>query len=314
MTDPLADQLARLPAAALGAVLALGLVLVLAWTASVSRGVAAGRAVPASMAHAPAEAARLLRQGRRTTLSADRLLWRVGGWGLFPVAVLLIALVPVGETALLPGSLGVVWANALDVVVWALVWLLGWGANSVAGLVGGYRFLALALGYELPLMFALVAPAIAASSLDLAVVADAQSSLWYAVWMPVAFVAYLVGVLGFAVSGPLAAPVGSEVSDGALAELSGPDLLVVRAGRHALMGAGAAIAVPLFLGGGSGPWLPDAVWVVLKALLLTGALAWAAGRLPTLRTHQLMEPLWTILLPLVVLQDLVVAVLVVSGS
>lgn len=313
MAGTLTDQLNQLPAAGLGAALALGLAVALAWTASITRGVATGQPIPASVVHAPAETARLLRQRRRTTLSADRLLWRVGGWGLFPVAVLLIGLVPFGGEALLPSSLGVVWANTLDVVVWALVWLLGWGANSVAGLVGGYRFLALALGYELPLMFALVAPAIAAESLDLAVVADAQSSVWFVVWMPVAFVAYLVGVLGFAVSGPLSAPAGSEVSGGVLAELSGPDLLVVRAGRHALLGAGAAIAVPLFLGGGAGPLLPGAVWVVLKALVLTAALAWAAGRLPALRTHRLMEPLWTVLLPLVVLQDLVVAVVVVAG-
>jgi len=145
------------------------------------------------------------------------------------------------------------------------------------------------------------------------VVAEAQASLWYVVWMPVAFVAYLIGVLGFAVSGPLATPSATELSGGVLAELSGPDLLVVRAGRHALLGAGAAVAVPLFLGGGAGPVLPEAAWVVVKALLLTGALAWVAGRAPALRTHRLMEPLWVVLLPLVVVQDLVVAVVAVGS-
>jgi NADH-quinone oxidoreductase subunit H len=289
-------------------------VVALAWTSSAARGVGAGHGVAASLVGPSLEVPRLLRQRRRTTLRADRLLWRIGGWGLLPVAVLLVALVPWGEDALLPSSIGVVWANTLDVLVWALVWLLGWGANSVAGLVGGYRFLALALGYELPLMFALVAPAVAARSLDLAVVADAQQQgLWYAVWMPVAFLAYLVGVLGFAVLGPLAAPAAREASGGVLGELSGPDLLVVRVARHALLGAGAAMAVPLFLGGGAGPWLPAAVWVGIKALLLTAVLAYVAGRLPVLRVHRLLEPLWVVLLPLVVLQDLVVAVVAVAG-
>ncbi|GHJ59797.1 hypothetical protein NOK12_23150 [Nocardioides sp. OK12] len=287
--------------------------LLLAWTASASYVVATGRAGGDALLHAPRESARLLRQRRRTTLSADRLLWRGAGWSLLLVAALLVALVPWDGSALLPGSLGVVWANTLDIVVWALVWLLGWGANSVVGLVGGYRFLALALAYELPLMFALVAPALAAGSLDLAVVAGAQGTLWYAVWMPVAFAAYLLGVLGFAVLGPLSAPAGRETGSGVLAELSGPDLLVVNAGRYALLGAGAAVAVPLFLGGGAGPWLPGAVWVLVKALLLTAALAWVAGRLPVLRVHRLMEPLWTVWLPLVVVQDLVVAVVVVMG-
>ncbi len=287
-------------------------VLVLAWTSSAAVAVGAGRSATAALTDPFLEASRLLRQRRRTTLSADRVLWRSAGWSLLPAAVLLGALVPWGEEALVPTSLGVVWANTLDVVVWALVWLLGWGANSVAGLVGGYRFLALALAYELPLMFALVAPAMAASSLDLAVIAGAQDGLWYAVWMPVAFAAYLLGVLGFAVLGPLAAPAGNEINGGVLAELSGPDLLAVRLGRHALLGAGSAIAVALFLGGGSGPGLPGPVWMLVKAVVLTAALAYAAGRLPVLRVPRLLELGWVVLLPLVVVQDLVVAAVVVA--
>ena len=286
-------------------------VLALAWASSAALAVGAGRPAAMALGDPLLEVCRLLRQRRRTTVSADVALWRLGGWGLLPVALLLGALVPWGEEALVPTSLGVVWANTLDVLVWALVWLLGWGANSVAGLVGGYRFLALALGYELPLMFALVAPAMAASSLDLAVIAGSQEGLWYAVWMPAAFAAYLLGVLGFAVQGPLSAPAGQETSGGVLAELSGPDLLVVRVGRHALLGAGAAVAVPLFLGGGSGPWLPDPMWVVVKALVLTASLAYLAGRLPVLRVPRLLEIGWVVVLPLVVLQDLVVAVVVV---
>lgn len=299
--------------AGLGAAAVASALLLLTWTSSTARAVGAGVGPGDAFAAPASELARLLRQGRRTTLEADTLLWRAAGWGLLPVALLMAALVPWGERALLPSSISVVWANTLDVLVWALVWLLGWGANSVAGLVGGYRFLALAIGYELPLMFALVAPALAAGSLDLATVAQAQDGLWFAVWMPVALVAYLVGVLGFAVLGPLAGPAAGEAHGGVLAELSGPDLLVVRAGRHALLAAGAALAVPLFLGGDAGPWLPGPVWVGLKAVLLTAALAWVAGRLPVLRVHRLLQPAWTVLLPLVVLQDLVVAAIVVAG-
>ncbi|QYJ05431.1 NADH-quinone oxidoreductase subunit H [Nocardioides panacisoli] len=280
----------------------------LAWVSSVAVAYGGGRGWRLALTDPVVETARLVRQRRRRTVEADVLLWRIGGWGLLPVAVLLLALVPWGGFTALPSGHGVVWANALDVAVWALVWLLGWGANSVMGLVGGYRFLALALGYELPLMFALVAPALAAGSLDLGDIAAAQDGVWFGLWMPVALLAYLIGVVGFAVHGPLAAPAGAETAGGVMAELSGPDLLVVRLGRHALLGAGAAVAVPLFLGGGAGPVLPAAAWVALKAVGLTAGLAWCAGRLPTLRVPRLLEPLWVVLLPLVVVQDLVVAI------
>ena len=94
------------------------------------------------------ETARLLHQRPRRTVSADRLLWRAASSALLPLAVLLVAFVPLGAHALVDHDLGVVWVNALDVVAWAVMWLLGWGANSVTGLVGGYRFLAVALAYE----------------------------------------------------------------------------------------------------------------------------------------------------------------------
>ena len=107
-----------------------------------------------------ARAARLLRQRRRTTVAADTLLWRIGGAGMLVGAFLMIAVIPLGRWTLADLDVGVVWFNAVDVMVWALVWLAGWGANSIHGLVGGYRFLAHGLAYELPLMFALVAPAV----------------------------------------------------------------------------------------------------------------------------------------------------------
>ena len=254
------------------------------------------------------ETARLLRQRRRAPLSADTLLWRIGGGGLVVAALLMLAVVPLGEWVLSDLDVGVVWFNTMDVAVWALVWLTGWGANSAHSLVGGYRFLALALAYELPLMFALVAPAVAAASLNLGEIAAAQGSLWFVVWMPVAFVVYCLGVVAFSVWGPFTPPLGSDVAGGVLSELSGVDRLLVQAGRYALLAAGAAFAVPMFLGGGSGPLLPGWLWVLVKTLALLAGLVALRRHLPAVRPDLLMELGWVVLLPAVLLQDLVVAV------
>lgn len=256
------------------------------------------------------EAARLLRQRRLAPLSADTLLWRIGGGGLVVVALLMLAVVPLGPWVISDLDVGVVWFNTMDVAVWALVWLTGWGANSAHSLVGGYRFLALALAYELPLMFALVAPAIAASSLNLGEVAAAQHSLWFVVWMPVAFAVYCLGVLAFSVWGPFAPPAGADIAGGVESELSGVDRLLVQGGRYALLVAGSAFAVPMFLGGGAGPLLPDWTWVLVKTAGLLAVLVWFRRRLPAARPDLLMEVGWVVLLPAVLVQDLVVAVVV----
>lgn len=260
----------------------------------------------------PTEAsARLLRQRRRTTIDADSLLWRIAVLGLPVAAALMVVVVPLGRWTAADLDVGIVWFNAMDVAVWALVWLAGWGPNSAFGLVGGYRFLGLALGYELPLMFGLTAPAVGAQSLRIADVVAAQQGLWFVVWMPVAFAVYCLGVVAFSVSGPFAAPVGADVAGGVLAEVSGVDRLLVLAGRYALLAAGAAFAVPAFLGGGLGPVLPAWLWTLLKTVLLLAALVWLRRRVPVLRPDRFADAGWAVLLPLTLLQLLVVSVIVV---
>ncbi len=256
------------------------------------------------------ETARLMRQRRRTTLAADSLLWRIGGAGLVVVACLKFAVVPLGQWTLADLAVGIVWFNALDVMVWALVWMIGWGPNSADSLIGGYRFLAQALAYELPLMFALTAPAVAAQSLRVGDVVAAQQGLWFVVWMPIAFAIYCLAVVAFSVWGPFSPAAGADIAGGILAELSGPDRLLVLAGRYALLAAGAAFAVPLFLGGGAGPLLPAWCWVMVKTLILLAALVAIRHRLPHLRADRFVEVGWLILLPAVLLQLLVVAAIV----
>lgn len=259
------------------------------------------------------EVARLMRQRRRITVAADTLLWRIGGAGLIVVAFLMVTVVPLGRWTLFDFDVGVVWFNAMDVMVWALVWLAGWGANSAHSLVGGYRFLAHGLGYELPLMFALVAPAIAAESLRVADVVAAQHGVWFAAWMPVAFMVYCLGVVAFSVWGPFSPALGTDIAGGVAAELSGVDRLVFQGGRYTLLVAGAAFAVPMFLGGGAGPLLPGWLWVLVKTVGLLSVLVWLRGLLPLLRPEKFMEVGWLVLLPLTLVQDLVVAVIAVRN-
>lgn len=260
------------------------------------------------------ESARLLRQRRRVTVAADTLLWRIGSGGLIVVALLMITVVPLGRWTIFDFDVGVVWFNAMDVMVWALVWLAGWGANSAHSLIGGYRFLAQALGYELPLMFAIAAPPIAAQSLRVGTVAAAQHGLWYVVWMPVAFAVYCLGVVAFSVWGPFRAAVAADIAGGASAELSGVDRLLFESGRYGLLAAGAAFAVPLFLGGGAGPLLPGWLWVIVKTVALLSLLVLIRRHLPILRPEKFMEVGWMVLLPAALLQDLVVAVIAVWGT
>jgi NADH-quinone oxidoreductase subunit H len=299
------------PTAWWGAVLLPALLAVFAWAAAAfDAGLAAraaGRASLRAAVVAPVRSvAGLLVQQRRRTLAADTLLWRGAGVVLLLAAVLASLVTPLGRWAVGDLSVGVVWFNAMEIVAWAAVWLAGWGANSAFGLVGGYRFVAQGLAYELPHMFVLTTAALGAGSLRVGDIV-----VWFVVWMPVAFVVYLVSVLAMAFVRPFDQAVGRDIAGGVLAELSGVDRLVFVAGRWVLLVSGAAMAVPLFLGGGAGPLLPDWLWSLVKTAVVLGVLVWAGRRLPTIRMERFTEIAWMVLVPATLLQALFVSIVVI---
>jgi NADH-quinone oxidoreductase subunit H len=276
---------------------------------------ATGRRLTVGAALAPlAEVPRLLVTQRRTTLAPDRLLWRLAGSTIGVVAVLAVAVVPVGDRVVADLDVGVVWFNAMEALVWAALWLAGWGPNALFPLVGGYRFVAQGLGYQLPFMFALITAATGAQSLRVGDITAAQRGLWFVVWMPVAFLVYLTSVLAFSFVGPFDYPAARDIGGGVLAEMGGVDRLVLLAGRWLLLAAGAAMAVPLFLGGGFGPLLPAWAWSVVKAVAVLAVLVYARRRLPTLRADRYVELAWVILIPAAVAQALVPALVVLDRS
>jgi NADH-quinone oxidoreductase subunit H len=268
---------------------------------------AAGRPARLAVAGPLSGAARLLVAQRRVTRAPDVLLWRLGLVTVPAAGVLAALVIPFGSVTASAMSVGVVWFNAMEVLTWPGLWMAGWGANSALSLIGGYRFVAQGLAYELPLMFALISAAAGAQSLDVAAIAAAQSHLWYAVWMPAAFVVYLASVYAFSFLGPFAYPAGTDLAGGVLAELSGVDRLVIEAGRWLLLAAGAGMAVPLFLGGGAGPALPAWAWSAVKTLAVLALLVWARRRLPVLRADRYAELAWIVLIPLTIVQALVPA-------
>ncbi|MFC5950252.1 complex I subunit 1 family protein [Pseudonocardia lutea] len=296
-------------------VLVLPLLLVaVTWAAVTWDAVLAARAAghPADLRAPVREVARLLVGRRRRTVAADPVLWRLGP-ALLPVAAVLVAVViPLGTRPVADLGVGIVWFNAVEVLGWVAVWTAGWGPNSLLSLVGGYRFVAQGLAYELPHMFAIITAALGAQSLRVTDIVAAQQDLWFVVLMPVAFVVYLVSAAAIAFWGPFDAPVAGDLAGGAGAELSGVDRLLFTAGRWLLFVAAAAMAVPLFLGGGAGPWLPAWAWVAVKTLAVLAVLVWLARRFPTIRMDRFTEISWVVLVPLTIAQALAVALVVLG--
>ncbi|TDC22546.1 NADH-quinone oxidoreductase subunit H [Streptomyces sp. 8K308] len=255
---------------------------------------------------------RELARRRRRTVAADAGLRTVGAV-LLPVAAVAAAVVlPLGFRAVSDLAVGVVWFNAMGALAWAAVWLVGWGSNSALALIGGYRFLAQGLAYEVPHMLALTTAALGAGSLRVGAVVEAQRGLWFAVWMPAAFAVFLLSAAAMAFWGPFDQPVGRDVAGGAAGELGGVDRLVFLGGRWLLLVVAAWMAAALFLGGGQGPLLSAWCWTLVKTAAVLGALLWLRRRLPAVRMDRFTALSWTVLMPLAVVQALWVAVVVLE--
>lgn len=299
----------RPPASPWGAVLAVGVALCAGTYAVAVIDLALGRLVAGErlrpvrlLAGPPRRAALLLLQARTSTEHPDGPGWALGAAMLGALAATALVVVPLSQTAAVADvSSGIVLFGAAMALVMVAVFLHGWSANSALPLVGGYRFVAQALSYEMPLALVLIGAALPARSLAVGSIVESQQSLWNAVRQPLGLPLFLVAGLGLAFWGPLATPDGADLAGGTRAEVSGSALLVWELSRAAVLVAVAAMGAAAFLGGWWGPLLPGPVWVVAKTLLLLGVLVGAGHLVARVRLERFVVVAWTVLIPLALL-------------
>lgn len=241
----------------------------------------------------------LLLQRPSRTERPDAVLSTLAPALLLALAAAALATIPLGP-APAAGAIdsGIVYFGALMALVMVAVFLHGWAANSLFPLIGGYRFVALALSYEMPLALVLIAAALPAESLAVDAIVRSQTELWNVIRQPLGLPLYLVAALGLGFRGPLAFPDATDLAGGTAAERSGVDLLLWRCARDAVLVAAAAMGAATFLGGWLGPWLPPAVWMVVKTLALLGVLVGVSHLLGRVRLERFVVVGWAVLIPL----------------
>ena len=261
------------------------------------------------------DALRLLFKERTTTLMPDAPQWRLGPMLIFTLPFLAAVVIPVAPGAAVADlNTGIVWWTALMALLWVAVFLTGWSANSSFPLVAGYRYIAQALAYEMPLAIVVITVGLLAESLQLSQIVAAQAEgLWFVVWAPLAFIVYLLAALAQTFWGPFSTPVAGDLAGGVKAELSGVDRLLFMAGRYVALVVAAAFAVPLFLGGHHGPLFPGWFWILIKTLLVLTLLVSTRWIWPRIRLDRFEEFAWIVLIPLTLAQLFLVGALLLWG-
>ena len=250
---------------------------------------------------------------------ADRFIFIYAPAIVAIVPLLLLAVIPFGDTSILMGkeipmviadlNVGVLYVLALSSLGVYGVILGGWAANSKYSLLGAIRATAQMISYELALGLSLVPVVMLAHSFSMVDIVNAHARYPFILVQPVAFMIFFISAMAEAKRLPFDLPEAeNELMAGFHTEYSGMLFALFFLGEYINMIALGALVAVFFLGGWRGPLLPPVIWLLLKILLVPFLLIWTRATLPRLRYDQLMRFGWQFLVPLALLN------IVISGG
>ncbi|MBA3957099.1 MAG: NADH-quinone oxidoreductase subunit NuoH [Parachlamydiaceae bacterium] len=245
--------------------------------------------------------------------------WLAPAISLF-TALFAFVLIPVGGVVEIWGhqvslqiadvNSGIVFLLAFSSLAVYGVVLAGWSSNNRYSLLGGIRGTAQMISYEIPMSISLLTVALAAGTLSLNEIVEAQRSHWFIWTNPIGFIIYVITAFAETNRAPFDLPEAEqELTAGYHTEYGGMKFAMFFIAEYINILAVSAIAVTLFLGGWLGPEDLPVVWFLLKVALFVFVFIWARATLPRFRYDQLMSFGWKVLIPLATLNLIITAYL-----
>ena len=190
----------------------------------------------------------------------------------------------------------------------------GWASTSKYSLLGSMRTCAQLVSYEVSLALSVLGVVVMAESLSLVdIVHEQQNTVWFVIPQLVGFLVFFVAGVAETNRPPFDLPeADTELVAGYHTEYGGMRFGLFTTAEYINIITLSGLAVTLFLGGWSGPFLPGPIWFVLKLALFLFVFMWLRATLPRLRYDQLMSFGWKVLLPVATLNAVVTAALVVA--
>ncbi|NEV63820.1 NADH-quinone oxidoreductase subunit NuoH [Thiorhodococcus minor] len=274
-----------------------------------------------------ADALKLMMKEIVIPTKADKTLFLLAPMMAIAPAMAVWAVFPFDEGLVLADiNAGLLYILALSSVGVYGVIIAGWASNSRYALLGSMRVAAQIVAYEIAMGFALVGVLVAAGSLNLGAIVEAQQGsflTWF--WLPLLplFGVYLISGVAETNRAPFDVAEGeSEIVAGFHVEYSGMAFAVFFLAEYANMILISALTALLFMGGWLSP-LPEAWtwdiwvlqdgfhWLLLKTFFFMFVFLWLRATFPRYRYDQIMRLGWKVFIPITIVWILVVALAVV---
>ena len=266
-----------------------------------------------------ADALKLLMKEDLIPAGADRVVFWLAPFVVFVPTVVVFMVLPFSDRWLVKNlNLGVLFVAAVSAFPTLGLIMAGWGSNNKYAMLGAMRAAAQALSYEIPLVLAMICVVVAAGSLRVGDIVEAQlGGKWFILRFPLqlAFILYFITAMAEVNRVPFDLPEAeSELVAGYHCEYSGMRFAFFFLAEFAHLYFVSAFCTVLFLGAWEGPWLPPAVWFLAKSYAVVIAIMWVRWTVPRLRVDQMMGFAWKLLVPAGLVSVMLTALMRVRGS
>ncbi|MBK6911433.1 MAG: NADH-quinone oxidoreductase subunit NuoH [bacterium] len=254
-----------------------------------------------------ADAVKLLGKEMITPTAVDRWTFFLAPVIAFLPAPLLVAAIPIAEgVGVSDLNVGALYLLAVSNIAFIGILMAGWASNNKYSLLGAVRAVAQNVSYEIPMLLAVLTVILMAGSLKLSEIVAAQSPIPYIVYQPIAFIIYFICSIAESNRTPFDLPEAeSELVAGYHTEFTGMRFALFFLAEYTQVFVLAAIITLFFLGGWNGPVLPGWIWFMLKTYLVVFVVMWLRWTYPRLRSDQLMNFNWRVLLPVAIVNLLI---------
>ncbi len=213
---------------------------------------------------------------------ADKAVFVVAPAIVLVAALLSFIVVPAGTSIVIADlNIGLLFFLAMSSLAVYSVVLAGWASRSKYSLVGGLRAAAQMVSYEVFMGLSLAGVVIIAGSFNLGQIVESQRGLWNVVPQFFGFVVFVVAGLAETRRLPFdLVEAESELVAGFHTEYSGMKFGMFLVGEYVGITLISAMIATLFFGGWMGPWLPGALWLLIKTGVFLTFFIVARGTFP----------------------------------
>lgn len=245
---------------------------------------------------------------------ADRFIFIMSPILAFSLMLLAFIIIPVSPTwGVANLNIGVLFFLMIAGLSVYAVLFAGWSSGNKYSLLGALRASAQTISYEVFLGLSMMGVVMQAGSFNLRDIVEAQSTVWNVIPQILGFITFFIAAIAVCHRHPFDQPEAEqELADGYHIEYSGMKFGMFFVGEYIAITMVSALTVTLFFGGWKGPFLPSAVWFILKTFFFMCLFVLIRASLPRPRYDQVMAFGWKVCLPLTLINMIITAAIILT--